>query len=269
MPDLAFAGSIPEIYDRYLVPLIFEVYADDLVTRLAARSPADVLELAAGTGAVTRAMAARLPASTAITASDLSQPMLDYAASVGTARPVHWRQADAMHLPFDDASFDAVVCQFGVMFFPDRTQAFAEIRRVLRPTGTLLFNVWDRIDNNDFAKAVQDALGAVFPDDPPTILAQVPFGCFDTTAIRADVVAGGFPEPVTIDVLEARSRAASCDIPAVGFCQGSPLRNAIEARDPARLAEATAAAAEAVRQRFGQSEIDGKIRAHVVTARKP
>jgi SAM-dependent methyltransferase len=238
------------------------------VTRLAALSPADVLEVAAGTGAVTRIMAARLPASTTITASDLSQQMLDYAASVGTARPVRWQQADAMDLPFDDASFDAVVCQFGVMFFPDRTQAFAEICRVLRPGGTFLFNVWDRIDNNEFAKAVQDALGTVFPDDPPIVLAQAPYGYFDVTAIRSDVVSGGFPEPVTIDILEARSRAESCDIPAIGFCQGSPLRNAIEARDPARLAEATAAASETVRQRFGQSKIDGKMRAHVVTAGK-
>ncbi|HWW53823.1 MAG TPA: methyltransferase domain-containing protein [Acidimicrobiales bacterium] len=268
MPDLVFGGSIPELYDRYLVPLIFEVYADDLVARLAGPAPADVLEVAAGTGAVTRIMAAGLPPSTAITASDLSQPMLDYAASVGTARPVRWQQADAMDLPFDDASFDAVVCQFGVMFFPDRTQGYAEVWRVLRPGGTFLFNVWDQIDNNEFAKAVQDALGAVFPDDPPTVLAQGPYGYFDVEAIRADVISGGFTGPVEVDVLEARSRAASCDVPAIGFCQGSPLRNAIEARDPARLAAATAAASETVRQRFGKTDIDGKVRAFVVTARK-
>src|SRR5438128_117370 len=144
-PDVVFAGSIPELYDRYLVPLIFEAFAADLVARLEGVRPASVLEVAAGTGGVTRAMAARLPETVAITASDLNQPMVDYAAALGTSRPVRWRQADAMDLPFDDHSFDAVVCQFGVMFFPDRPRAFAEICRVLRPGGVFVFNVWDRI----------------------------------------------------------------------------------------------------------------------------
>src|SRR5262245_60330581 len=131
--DKTFAGSIPEIYDAYMVPLIFEPYAIDLAARLAADPPARLLEIAAGTGAVTRRLALELPATTEIVATDLNQPMIDRAGAIGTTRPVTWRQADAQQLPFADASFDCVVCQFGVMFFPDKARAFSEIRRVLKP----------------------------------------------------------------------------------------------------------------------------------------
>ena len=152
--DAIFAGTIPELYEKHLVPLIFEPYALDLARRLAERSPARILEVAAGTGVVTRAMASALPAGVSIVATDLNQAMLDRAAAVGTARPVEWRPADAMALPFADAEFDAVVCQFGAMFFPQKAKAFAESRRVLRPGGAFLFNVWDQIAQNEFADAV-------------------------------------------------------------------------------------------------------------------
>lgn len=266
--DAAFAGSIPEVYDRHLVPLIFEAYAADLATRLERLRPASVLELAAGTGVVTRALAQRLPATVAITASDLNQPMLDVGARRGTSRPVHWRQADAMDLPFDDDSFDAVVCQFGAMFLPDRPRAFAEVRRVLRPGGVFVFSAWDRIENNEFARVVADAVGTVFPDDPPTFLTRVPYAYHDAELIRVDVAAGGFATSTRVEPLEVRSRAASCSIPAVGFCQGTPLRHEIEARDPGGLARATSVAADAVGRRFGPTDVDGKIRAHIITAEK-
>src|SRR5579859_4303441 len=138
--DKVFSGSIPKLYETYLVPLIFEPYAADLAKRLASRSLTRVLEIAAGTGVVTRRLALVLPESISIVATDLNQPMLDQAAALGTRRPVEWRQADAMQLPFQDRTFDAVVCQFGVMFFPDRAKAFAETRRVLKPGGIFLFN---------------------------------------------------------------------------------------------------------------------------------
>jgi ubiquinone/menaquinone biosynthesis C-methylase UbiE len=131
--DKEFVGSIPTLYDQYLVPLIFEPYAVDLVQRLRARSLSRILEIAAGTGVVTRALASWLPEEVSIVASDLNQAMLDHAAALGTTRAVEWRQADAMELPFADAAFDAVVCQFGAMFFPDKARAFAEARRVLKP----------------------------------------------------------------------------------------------------------------------------------------
>ena len=164
--DKAFVGSLPQIYQSHLVPLIFEPYADDLAGRLAARPVSRVLEIAAGTGAVTRRLASTLPAAVPIVATDLNRAMLDQAEAQGTSRPVEWRQADAMQLPFEDGGFDAVVCQFGVMFFPDKARAFAEARRVLRPGGRFLFSVWDRIEENDFADTVTAALAAAVPGRP-------------------------------------------------------------------------------------------------------
>lgn len=166
--DKAFTGSTPEIYETHLVPLIFEPYAADLAARLAARPLKDVLEIAAGTGVVTRAMANTLPASVSIVATDLNQAMLDRAAARGTKREVTWSQADAMELPFGDGNFGAVVCQFGVMFFPDKAAAFAETRRVLKPGGLFLFNVWDRIQENEFADTITNALEKFFPDGSAT-----------------------------------------------------------------------------------------------------
>ena len=139
--DKVFTGSIPELYETYLVPLIFETYAADLANRLASKSLTRVLEIAAGTGVVTRNLASVLPESVTIVATDLNQQMLDLAAVIGTKRPVEWRQADAMQLPFPDATFDAVLCQFGVMFFPEKSKAFSEARRVLRSGGVFIFNV--------------------------------------------------------------------------------------------------------------------------------
>jgi ubiquinone/menaquinone biosynthesis C-methylase UbiE len=263
--DKLFAGSIPELYDTHLVPLIFEPYAADLAARLAARQLGQVLELAAGTGVATRAMAAALPPSVSIVASDLNQPMLDYAAARGTARPVAWRQADAMDLPFADGSFDAVVCQFAVMFFPDKRRAFAEARRVLRPGGVFVFSAWDRIEENEFPDVVTAALAAVFPADPPRFMARTPHGYHDVERIKRDLAAAGFTATPEVATIAARSRAASPEIPAVAFCQGTPLRNEIEARDASRLPEATAVAAEAVARRFGRGAVDGKIQGHVVT----
>lgn len=263
--DKAFVGSIPKIYDTYLVPLIFEPYATDLAQRLASRRLSRVLELAAGTGVVTRAMASTLPGNVDIVATDLNQAMLDHAAAMGTARAVEWRQADAMRLPFPDASFDAVVCQFGVMFFPDKAKAFAEARRVLKPGGACVFNVWDRIEDNEFADEVTKALEPVFPGDPPRFMARIPHGYHDRRTIERDLAGGGFTGRAAFDTVTARSRAASPRIPAVAYCQGTPLRNEIEARDAARLNEATDAAAAAIAKRFGQGAVEGRIQAQVVT----
>ena len=267
MPDTdkLFAGSIPKLYDTYLVPMIFAPYATDLVKRLSTRSLANVLEVAAGTGVVTRALATTLPASVAIVATDLNQAMLDQAAAVGTQRPVEWRQADAMQLPFKDKTFDAVVCQFGVMFFPDKSTAFAEVRRVLRPGGVFIFNVWDQLQENEFADTVTTALATFFPDDPPRFMARTPHGYFAHDMIKHDLTNAGFSNAPQIDTLAARSRATSPRIPAIALCQGTPLRNEIEARDASRLDAATDVAAAAIAKRFGNGAVDGKIQAHVIT----
>jgi len=266
--DKVFTGAVPKLYETHLVPLIFAPYAADLARRVAARSPARVLEIAAGTGVVTRALAQALPPGSALVATDLNAAMLDEARSVGASRPVEWRVADAMTLPFDDASFDAVVCQFGAMFFPDKPRAFAEARRVLVPGGSFFFNVWDRIEENDFAHTVTAALAARYPADPPRFLARTPHGYSDRATIERDLAAGGFDKPAAIATVAARSPAASARIPAIAYCQGTPLRGEIEARDAAGLAEATDAAAAALAARYGAGAIDGRIRAHVVAVER-
>lgn len=267
--DKVFAGSIPKLYDTYLVPLIFESYAADLANRLSARPLSRVLEIAAGTGVVTRALASALPESASIVATDLNQAMLDQACVVGTKRAVEWRQADALQLPFQDATFDAVVCQFGVMFFPEKAKAFSEARRVLRRGGVLIFNVWDRIEENEFADTVTTALESVFPKDPPRFMARTPHGYHDHGHIARDLADGGFTTSPRIDTVAARSRAKSARQPAIAYCQGTPLRNEIESRDAARLGEATDVAAEAIAGRFGRGAVDGKIQAHIVTIEVP
>jgi SAM-dependent methyltransferase len=265
--DTAFAGSIPELYERLMVPLVFAPYARDLAARVSALpGVARVLEVAAGTGVVTRELAANLPAGVGITATDLNAPMLAYAGSVGTARPVEWRTADAMALPFADAAFDVVVCQFGVMFFPDRPHAFAEARRVLGPGGTLLFNAWDRIEDNEIADEVTRALAAVFPDDPPRFLARTPHGYHDPARIAADLAAGGFGD-YRIDTVAQRSRAPDARAAAIAYCQGTPLRNEIESRDAARLGEATRVVEDALARRFGATGLDARMQALVVEAK--
>ena len=263
--DKVFAGSIPEMYDRLMVPLIFEPYARDLAERVAAMQPRQVLETAAGTGVVTRALASHLPAEARIVATDLNPPMLEYAARRLQIERVEWKQADALALPFDDLSFDAVVCQFGAMFFPDKTQGYREAHRVLKPGGQFFFNVWDRIEANEFADVVTQTLAEVFPDDPPRFLARTPHGYHDEMQIRAELHAAGFAN-VSAETVEAHSRAPSPLEAAVAYCQGTPLRNEIEARDPSGLEAATKRVAEALVGRFGSGPVDGCIRAIVFMA---
>jgi SAM-dependent methyltransferase len=264
--DKAFAGSIPRIYQTSLVPLIFEPFAADLAARVSLLHASRILEIAAGTGVVTRELAAKTTAS--IVATDLNQAMLDEAEAVGAPRPVEWRQADASALPFADGEFDAVVCQFGVMFFPDKPRAFSEARRVLRPGGVFLFNVWDEISENDFAETITTALANVFPEDPPRFLARTPHGYHDHRMIERDIAAGGFTKPPRIETVVARSRADSAHAPAFAYCQGTPLRSEIDARGPSRLDEATDIAAAAIARKFGAQNVDGKIQAVVVSVER-
>lgn len=270
MPDIdkIFSGSIPKLYETYLVPLIFEPYAADLKNRVSSMNISRILEVAAGTGVVTRALATVANRQLSIVATDLNPAMLDEAAAVGTARPVRWQQADVMALPFPDGGFDVVVCQFGVMFFPDKPKAFSEARRVLKPGGVFIFNVWDRISENEFADTVTTALEAVFPEDPPRFLARTPHGYHDRFVIERDLAAGGFTNSPRWATVAARSRAESARVPAIAYCQGTPLRSEIEARDGSRLGEATDIAAAAIAEKFGTHAVDGKIQAHVVTVER-
>jgi len=266
--DRAFAGSIPQLYEQYMVPLIFEPYAMDLAHRVAALAPMAVLEIAAGTGVVTRELANRLPAEVSIVSTDLNQAMLDHAASIGTSRVVSWQQADAMKLPFSDNTFDTVLCQFGAMFFPDKAVAFAEARRVLRPGGTFLFNVWGRIEDNEFADCITQAMARLFPLDPPRFMARLPHGYYDKAVIGSALIDGGFKGSMVFDTVAFQSRADSPRTVAVAYCQGTPLRNELEERNASILDEATDLATIAITTRFGAGNVTGNIQAHVISSKK-
>jgi SAM-dependent methyltransferase len=271
-----FSGSIPKLYEEYLVPLIFEPYAADLANRLRSRSRSvgfaeslhRILEIAAATGVVTRVLAAELKENVSIVATDINPGMLELATLAGTKYPVEWHQADAMNLPFPDAEFDAVICQFGVMFFTDRPKAFSEVYRVLKQGGLFIFNVWDRIEANEFAHTVAQAIASMFPADPPRFMECTPHGYFDRAIIERDLASGGFEKSPQIVTVTARSRAQSPCVPAMAFCQATPLRNEIESRDAKRLSEATDLAEIAIAERFGSQAIEGKIQAHVVSIEK-
>jgi ubiquinone/menaquinone biosynthesis C-methylase UbiE len=264
--DKVFTGSIPKFYDTLMVPLIFEAYAADMAELVAALAPGAVLETAAGSGVVTRALAPRLPADARYVATDLNLPMLDYAATrQGAGNRIEWKQADALHLPFEDASFDVVCCQFGAMFFPDRVAGYAEARRVLRPSGRFVFSVWDRIEENLFADQVTRAVATVFPDDPPRFLARTPHGYHDVALIHDEVGRAGFTG-IEISTREKLSRSSSAREVATAYCQGTPLRSEIEARDAGLLQLATDRAAAAIAGHGAEGPVAGKIQAHVIVA---
>ncbi len=258
--DTAFAGSIPAIYERCLVPLLFVPYAEDLAARVAALAPASVLETTAGTGVLTRRLAKAIP-DARIVATDLNEAMIDVARA--HVRTVAWQQADAQELPFADARFDVVVSQFGMMFLPDRVRGYREARRVLAPEGRFVFAVWDTLEANEVALVVARSVAASFPDDPPNFLGRAPYAYADAAVIRDEVERAGFTD-VTIEHVEKVTHGSPQDA-ADGFCKGSPLRVEIEARDASRLDEVSAKAADAVAARFGSS-VENRMRALVVTA---
>jgi ubiquinone/menaquinone biosynthesis C-methylase UbiE len=263
--DKAFTGSIPALYDRYLGPMLFAPFADDLAARVKALHPSRVLETAAGTGIVTRRLAETLPEATQITATDLNQAMIDTAAVSKISHRIIWQACDAMQLPFADGSFDLVLCQFGVMFFPSKVEAFKEARRVLKPGGTFLFSVWDRIEFSPISNTISDAVAALYPADPPNFLRRTPFGHHDVTIIRNHLGEAGFASIESFTV----TLPSVCPSPhdaAFGQCHGSPLRSEIEARDPTGLDAATDAVAAALAARFGDGPIESTMQAIVFMA---
>jgi ubiquinone/menaquinone biosynthesis C-methylase UbiE len=264
--DTAFAGSIPGLYDRYMGPLLFAPYAEVVARRAKALRPARILETAAGTGIVTAALHDALP-DAEIVATDLNQAMLDVAADRIKSDKVSFSQADAQALPFPDASFDLVVCQFGVMFYPDKVVANAEARRVLRPGGRYLLIIWDRLERNGASHVLGQALAQLYPDNPAAFLERMPFGYHDPARIEHDLLAAGFAD-IAFETVERRSRLGSAREAAIGLVQGTPMRAEIEPRAPDALDRATDCGAEALRQFEGPDGLDAPMAAHIVTATK-
>ena len=247
--DSIFAGSIPELYNRHLGPLLFQPYAEEVAARVSRWKPDHVLETASGTGIVTEAIHRAAPTAR-IVATDLNQAMLDVATRRFKSDHVCFQVADAQHLPFADESFDLVVCQFGVMFFPDKAKANSEAWRVLRDGGRYLLVIWDSLDRNPVSQVLAEAVAAEFPADPPRFLERAPFGYADRDRIERDLHAGGFTD-IALETVELGSRVSAREA-ARGMCLGSPLTAEIEERGKGALGRATEAAERALQKFDGQ-----------------
>lgn len=263
--DTVFAASIAELYDAVLGPFMFEPFAREMAGRFSCLD-GDLLEVAAGTGILTRALDRTLAQGARITASDLNEPMLAVGARKSGSSRIAWRQADALALPFAAESFDAVVCQFGIMFYPDKVAGHAEAARVLRPGGLYRASVWDDLAGNPAAETVHQAVGACFPRDPPAFLARTPHGHHDNETLMADLTAAGLQDISIETVTLAAGRLTAQDL-ARGFCQGTPLRHEIVQRSEDGLGPVTAAVAGALTARFGEM-VETSIQAKVITARR-
>jgi SAM-dependent methyltransferase len=261
--DVSWVDSMPEVYDRALGPVLFRPFAAHLASMAATMSAKRVLELAAGTGIATAELVRALP-DAEITATDLNAAMVSWAAA--RVDGATWLQADAQRLDFPDASFDVVVCQFGVMFFPDKPGAFAEAARVLAPGGTMLFTVWDAVETSPFPAALVASLAEVLPEDPPSFVVRIPHGYGDPERIASDVEAGGL-RVESIDRVTLSGTATSARSVAEGFCLGTPLRFALQERGS--LEDLTPAIADQMTARLGGGVVHGDLVAFVVTARKP
>jgi ubiquinone/menaquinone biosynthesis C-methylase UbiE len=261
--ETRFTGSIPELYDRHMGPTLFEPYAQDIAERVPP-SALRILELAAGTGRVTRHLLARLPAQGQLIVTDLNQPMLDIAKQkVGTDPRMTWRAADMQALPFPDGSVDAIVCQFGLMFVPDKPLALREMRRVLTKGGILLFSTWDHLDNNPAQKLWQVSVFEAFPDDPPRFIAT-PFSMPEARELERLATEAGF-SGIRVDTVAKPAVAESAAFLAHGFARGNPLWNQLAERGVDAEAFERAMAAK-LANGFGAAPLRSTQSAHVLTA---
>ena len=224
-----FVGSIPENYDQGLGPFIFIDYARDLAHRVAALRPDSVLELAAGTGILSSVLSDAIPQCCRLIVSDLNAPMLEVAKSkFGKNDQVGFEVVDASDLQYGESSFDAVACQFGVMFFPDKLQSYREVHRVLKTGGSYLFNVWTSWAENPFAQITHEAVETLFPSDPPGFY-KVPFGYHDPDEIRDALLSAGF-DSVTTEPVAITAKITSAAVFAKGLIFGNPVFEEITLR---------------------------------------
>lgn len=264
--DVRFSGSVPANYERYMVPLLFRPYAEQLATRAARLKPQRILETAAGTGVVTDALARTIPGAR-IVATDLNPAMLDVAASRVTADNVTFREADALELPFDDDAFDLVVCQFGIMFYPDKVKGNAEARRVLKDGGHYLLAVWDRIERNALSNLAHETMQQQFPDNPPMFMKRGPFSYSEPEEIERDLRAARFSD-VHIETVELTSRSASAEDAARGLTYGSPMGVELEEYGPGAIDRVFEDFARAALKYQGPDGFEAPMAAHIVTATK-
>ena len=266
--DAAFVGSIPENYDRYLGPMFFHDYADDMAGRLEVRSGMRVLETACGTGIVTRRLVARLAGQGRLVATDLNEPMLAYAATMmPPSERLEWQQADATKLPFDDRSFDAVICQFGLMFFPDKAAGVREAFRVLRPGGCFLVSVWDRIEDNPVPRITHETLTTFFPADPPQFY-TVPFSLHDPTIVERLLADARFADIRWERLDRVGVSPAAADV-VVGLIEGNPIYLAIMERLPAAVEDIKAAVVRNLAATLGDHPLRAPLRTIFFSARRP
>ena len=266
--DAAFVGSIPVNYDRYLGPLLFEQYADDLAARIAVTPGMRVLEIACGTGLVTERLVRRLRGEGTVVATDLNEPMIAYARQKPFgASGVEWRPADGTKLPFEEREFDAVVCQFGLMFFPDKTAGVREAFRVLKPGGRYLVSTWDSLAHNAYGRISHETIGSFFPSDPPDFY-RVPFSLHDTAVLRRWLEDVGFRD-VECDTVSKVGVSPTAADAAIGLVEGNPVYNAIMQRDPTALSGIRAAVAKNLAAELGDRPMRCPLRAFVFSATRP
>lgn len=264
---VAFVGRVPEHYDRYLTPLLFDPFAEDLVGRLAVRDGMRVLEVGCGTGIVTRRLVARLAGRGDVVATDLNEAMLAHArARLPDPDGVTWRQADATRLPFETGTFDAVVCQFTIMFLPDKGAGAREAFRVLKPGGVWLFNMFDALEHNPIQRLAHETIASFFPANPPKFY-TVPFSYHDTGVIESLLRDTGF-EDVRCERVAKEGTSPSAEEAAIGLIDGNPVIGEIVQRRPEALGEIRAAVAARLARELGDRPVRGPLRAIVATARR-
>jgi SAM-dependent methyltransferase len=265
--NASFTGMVPSFYDQGLGPMFFEPYARDLAGRVAAGRGAWILETASGTGIVTRHLLERLPADAHLIATDLNDAMLTIARERLTDPRVQWQTADACSLPFDSDRFDAVVCQFGVMFFADKSCAMRDARRVLRPGGRFLFNVWDSLAQNPIANAAHEVAASFYHTNPPAFY-TVPFGFYDRSVIEQLLTDAGFVN-LTVDAVDIVGVSETPELAAKGLVFGTPLNTAIQERGTVDGQVIMHAVAARLAHEGGAAPMRLPMRALVFTAESP